>query len=80
VTAAWSALLALGAAALWAGGTVLGRLVSGRLTPHQLTVLRYFFGFLGATAIVVVTGAPLTVRWVTYWAWCYSRSCRACWR
>jgi DME family drug/metabolite transporter len=63
VTAAGSALLALGAAALWAGGTVLGRLVSGRLTPHQLTVLRYFFGFLGATAIVVVTGAPLTVRW-----------------
>jgi drug/metabolite transporter (DMT)-like permease len=63
VTAARSALLALGAAALWAAGTVLGRLVSDRLTPHEVTVLRYFFGFLGATVIVAVTGSPLTVHW-----------------
>lgn len=63
VTAARSALLALGAAALWAAGTVLGRLVSDSLTPHEVTVLRYFFGFLGATVIVAVTGSPLTVHW-----------------
>lgn len=62
VTAAWSALLALAAAALWAAGTVLGRLVSGRLTPHQVTVLRYTFGFLGASVIVAVTGDPLTIH------------------
>jgi len=62
VTAAWSALLALGAAALWAAGTVLGRLAGTRLTPHQLTVLRYVFGLLGATAIVAVSGAPLTIH------------------
>ena len=62
VTAATPALLALGAAALWAAGTVLGRLAGGRLTPHQLTVLRYAFGFIGATVIVLVTGAPLTVH------------------
>lgn len=62
VTAARAALLALGAAALWAGGTVLGRLVSFRLTAREVTVLRYFFGFLGAAGIVVVTGAPLTIH------------------
>jgi drug/metabolite transporter (DMT)-like permease len=62
VTAAEAALLALGAAALWAAGTVLGRLVSARLSPREVTVLRYFFGFLGATVIVGVTGAPLTVH------------------
>ncbi|HEY0803953.1 MAG TPA: DMT family transporter [Pseudonocardiaceae bacterium] len=62
VTAAWSALLALGAAALWAAGTVLGRFAGTRLTPQQLTVLRYFFGFLGSCVIVAMTGAPLTVH------------------
>ncbi|HEX5401011.1 MAG TPA: DMT family transporter [Pseudonocardiaceae bacterium] len=63
VTAARSALLALAAAALWAGGTVLGRLVSTKLTPNEVTVLRYFFGFLGASAVVAVTGSSLAVHW-----------------
>lgn len=62
VSAAESALLALGAAALWAGGTVLGRLVSRQLAAWDVTVLRYTFGFLGACAIVLVTGAPIGVH------------------
>jgi DME family drug/metabolite transporter len=63
VTAARSALLALAAAALWAGGTVLGRLVSTKLTPNEVTVLRYFFGFLGASVVVAVTSSSLAVHW-----------------
>jgi drug/metabolite transporter (DMT)-like permease len=63
VTAARSALLALAAAALWAGGTVLGRLVATKLTPNEVTVLRYFFGFLGASAVVAVTSSSLAVHW-----------------
>jgi drug/metabolite transporter (DMT)-like permease len=62
VSAATSALLALGAAALWAGGTVLGRLVSVTLTPWEVTVLRYVFGFLGASVIVGVQADPLTIH------------------
>lgn len=63
VTAARAALLALAAAALWAGGTVLGRLVSTRLTATEVTVLRYLFGFLGATVVVAATGSSLAVGW-----------------
>jgi drug/metabolite transporter (DMT)-like permease len=62
ITAAESALLALGAAALWAGGTVLGRLVSERLSAWEVTVLRYVFGLLGASAIVLVQGTPVGVH------------------
>lgn len=62
VTAARAALLSLAAAALWAAGTVLGRLVSTKLAAREVTVLRYFFGFLGAAAIVAVTGDPLAMH------------------
>jgi drug/metabolite transporter (DMT)-like permease len=62
VSAAESALLALGAAALWAGGTVLGRLVSRQLAAWDVTVLRYTFGFLGAGAIVLIQGVPIGVH------------------
>ncbi|MBJ7291512.1 DMT family transporter [Williamsia sp.] len=57
------ALLALGAAALWAVGTVLGRLVSPSLTPRHLTTLRLGFGTVGAFGVVGVTGAPVLPTW-----------------
>ena len=57
------ALLALGAAVLWAAGTVLGRLVGFALSPREVTTLRYVFGLLGATVAARVTGAPFAVGW-----------------
>src|SRR5579875_3425618 len=54
VAEAEPALLALGAAALWAAGTVLGRLVSAALQPADITTLRFVFGFLGAAAVGVL--------------------------
>ncbi|NHC15454.1 DMT family transporter [Motilibacter deserti] len=55
------ALLALAAAALWAAGTVLGRYVAPVFAPRELTALRFWFGLLGAAAVVAVTGSSLTV-------------------
>jgi DME family drug/metabolite transporter len=55
------ALLALGAAALWAAGTVLGRLVAPRLSAVELTTLRFAFGLPAALIIVLATGSPLWV-------------------
>ncbi len=52
------ALLALGAAALWAGGTVLGRLVSTTFTPTELTTLRFSIGLPTSAIVVAVTGSP----------------------
>jgi DME family drug/metabolite transporter len=48
--------LALGAAVLWAGGTVLGRLAGTELGPIELTTLRFTVG-LPASAIIVATTA-----------------------
>jgi DME family drug/metabolite transporter len=45
-------LLALGAAVLWAAGTVLGRMVSRHLEPVELTTLRFLFGLPAAALIV----------------------------
>ena len=55
------ALLALGAATLWAAGTVLGRLVATRLTAVELTTLRFAFGLPAALIIVLLTGSALWV-------------------
>jgi drug/metabolite transporter, DME family len=63
VTAAKAALLALGAAALWAGGTVLGRLVATTMSPRDVTVLRFVFGLPAAAVVVGLTGAPVAVGW-----------------
>lgn len=52
------ALLGLGAAALWALGTVLGRLASRDLQFHHVTALRFFFGMLTLLVIVPATGSP----------------------
>ena len=55
------ALLAFGAAVLWAAGTVLGRLVATGWTPVELTTLRFGFGLPAALIIVLATGSPLWV-------------------
>jgi DME family drug/metabolite transporter len=52
-------LLALGAAALWAGGTVAGRQVSLRLDFTSITVLRFAIGLPAALIVAIATGAPL---------------------
>lgn len=58
---AQAAALALGAAALWAGGTVLGRLVDEHVGPRNTLVLRFAFGLPAAAVIVLVTGSSLTM-------------------
>jgi len=50
-------LLALGAATLWAAGTVLGRLVSTSVGPIELTTLRFAVGLPAAAVIVALTGS-----------------------
>jgi drug/metabolite transporter (DMT)-like permease len=52
-------LLATGAAALWAAGTVLGRRVAGSLQPRELTVLRYCWGLPAAFVIALLQHAAL---------------------
>lgn len=63
VAAAKAAMLAVGAAALWAAGTVLGRFVSARLEPRDVTVLRFSVGLPVAAIIVATQGAAFTVGW-----------------
>lgn len=55
------ALLALGAAVLWAGGTVLGRFVAPSVAPIELTTLRFALGLPAAFVLVLATGSPLWV-------------------
>lgn len=50
------ALLAMAAAVLWAGGTVLGRLVATQLEPVELTTLRFAIGLPTAAVIVSLSG------------------------
>lgn len=59
LSSATAALLALGAAALWAGGTVLGRLISARHSATTVTTLRFGFGFPASVVIVLVAGTPV---------------------
>lgn len=56
-----AALLAVGAAALWAVGTVLGRLVSVRIPSRDVTVLRFAIGLPASAVVLVLTGGPLAV-------------------
>lgn len=58
-----AALLAIGAAALWAAGTVLGRLLSRQLPAGKVTVLRFAIGLPVAAIIVWVQGEPATIGW-----------------
>lgn len=55
------ALLALGAATLWAAGTVLGRLVAPSVGPLELTTLRFAIGLPTALIIVALTGSAFWV-------------------
>ena len=52
-------LYALGAAALWALGTVLGRVLALELPFEQVTAVRFAFGLPAAFIAVLVLGAPL---------------------
>ncbi len=56
VRSAEAAVLAVGAAALWAAGTVLGRRVSAELSATEVTALRFGFGLLAMLVIVTVKG------------------------
>lgn len=56
LSAALPALFAVGAAALWGLGTVMGRHLSGKIGFGQLTALRFTVGLPAATAIVVLRG------------------------
>jgi drug/metabolite transporter, DME family len=56
MTGVWVVLLALGAAALWAGGTVLGRYVAPTIPAVELTTLRFVFGLPTAAVIVAISG------------------------
>lgn len=63
VAAVQAALLSIGAAVLWAMGTVLGRMVSQSVGPRDLTVLRFTWGLPAALVIVLLTGSSLTPGW-----------------
>lgn len=57
------ALLAVGAAALWGMGTVLGRRLSARLEFQHLTAWRFAIGLPAAgLAWLLVPGAPVSLR------------------
>lgn len=56
-----AALLAVAAAALWALGTVLGRLVGARTAPRDITVLRFAIGLPASAVVLAVDGGPLLV-------------------
>lgn len=59
IAAAQAALLAIGAAVLWASGTVLGRLVSSAVSARELTVLRFAWGLPAAFGVALLVEAPL---------------------
>jgi drug/metabolite transporter (DMT)-like permease len=56
-----AALLAVGAAALWALGTVLGRMVGSRMAPRDVTVLRFAIGLPASAVVLALDGGPLAV-------------------
>ncbi|WP_433278013.1 DMT family transporter [Pseudonocardia xinjiangensis] len=56
-----AALLAVGAAALWAVGTVLGRMVSVRIASRDVTVLRFVIGLPASAIVLAAQGAPVAV-------------------
>lgn len=56
VSQAAPALLALGAAALWAMGTVLGRHLTHKIPPNELTAVRFAVGLPAALVILAFRG------------------------
>ena len=61
ISSAQAALLALGAATLWASGTVLGRRASAELRFVDLAALRFAVGLATLAAIAGLTSTPLAV-------------------
>ncbi|WP_244903659.1 DMT family transporter [Ornithinimicrobium cerasi] len=61
VSSAQAALLALGAATLWAAGTVLGRAASTELGFRDLTSLRFTVGLVTLGVLAAVTSTPLAL-------------------
>ncbi|WP_392544677.1 DMT family transporter [Oryzobacter telluris] len=61
VSSAQAALLAVGAAALWAAGTVLGRAARAELSFTDLTALRFGVGLVTLLVISLVTSTPLAL-------------------
>ncbi|MDQ6874206.1 MAG: DMT family transporter [Actinomycetota bacterium] len=59
ISAARGALLAVSAAALWAAGTVLGRVVTARLDYRDVTVLRFWIGLPACVVLALALRAPL---------------------
>lgn len=61
VSSVQAAALAVGAAALWAAGTVLGRAASAELRFSDLTALRFGIGFVTLAVTARLTATPLEV-------------------
>ena len=60
------ALYAAGAATLWATGTVLGRYLSAKIRPKELTAVRFAVGLPAAAVIVLVAGEGTTAMSVSF--------------
>ncbi|WP_228255266.1 DMT family transporter [Ornithinimicrobium avium] len=63
VAGAQAALLAVGAATLWAAGTVLGRGASAELRFRDLVALRFAVGLVTLAVLAAATSTPLAVPW-----------------
>lgn len=63
---AMGALLAVGAAGLWACGTVLGRVAGEELTAVQVTTLRFTVGAVAAALIALLSGSSLAFTPLTW--------------
>ena len=71
ISQAAPALLALGAAALWAMGTVLGRHLTHKIAPNELTAVRFAVGLPTALIILLARGetsAAMDVSFEDIWA------------
>lgn len=66
VSSAQAALLAVGAAALWAAGTVLGRYASDELSFRDLVSLRFTIGLVTLGLVAALTSTPLQVPTSAY--------------
>lgn len=58
-----AAMLALGAALLWGGSTVMGRLVLGKMSFETLTAARFLFALPFLYAVVVISGEAVPQMW-----------------
>jgi drug/metabolite transporter (DMT)-like permease len=56
-------VLALGAATLWAFGTVFGRYLSRRLAFEHVATVRFSFGFVASALVLPILGTPAFASW-----------------